>query len=98
MPPGEQAPRSTYRPNPHSLRSTNAFGDKHKKTKIIINFGLTKKCFVGLLPLDSWDRLSGEDAWDKAIEELAHRDGLAYAYSCALLAHQLFKGVFYVFF
>jgi hypothetical protein len=68
------------------------------KTKIIFNFGLTKKCFVGLLPLDSWDRLSGEDAWDKATEELAHRDGLAYAYSCALLAHQLFKGVFYVFF
>ena len=31
MPPGEQAPRSAYRPNPHSLRSTNACGHKHKK-------------------------------------------------------------------
>ena len=42
MPPGEQAPRSTYRPNPHSLRSINAFGDKHKKQKLSLILDLLK--------------------------------------------------------
>ncbi len=28
--------------------------------------------FCRFIAFDSWDRLSGEDAWDKATEELAH--------------------------
>jgi len=41
MPLGERAPRSVYRPNPHSLRSTNAFGHKPKKHSLLILLFLT---------------------------------------------------------
>jgi len=44
MPPCERAPRSAYRPNSHSSRSTNACGHKPKKQFAIpLIFSLSQK-------------------------------------------------------